>query len=313
MPALSEWTRLRSVHLSPSLDAQGRVNTLTVRLEAPDAVPLSRRVNLTLRPMWRTSQPGGSGRFEAHDVVELMTATKQARDWAEHLDSVAAVRDLMSLSAWRPLGFTKVSVNRGDDPERVLSGDAVGERWADVISHRFPEHTPWKNDLQFLFYFSDIGATGVRRWLKMREHYDRALTPLVAVLDSEGAFAESRLVQTGIALEALGYQILVDAGVATQNKRLAVKYHQALDAILNDMRFVPLDDPQDWKDRSNRCYRGVKHADNPTPDSLELVNTYRENALVIRYWIAGKLGVKRDALQKRLDRDPLSQKYVLAD
>ena len=57
---------------------------------------------------------------------------------------------------------------------------------------------------------------------------------------------------------------------------------------------------------------GVKHADNPTPDIVTLANAYRENALVLRYWVAGRLGCAEDILRRRLDEDPLSNSFVAA-
>lgn len=313
MPGLSPWTRMKSVHVTPSAGSDGRVRNLEVRLEAPDAVHLSRRVNLGLRPTWRTSRSESGGTFEAHDVVELMTATQRPRAWVEHLDTVLAVRELMCLSAWKPLGFTKVAVNRGDDPQRVLSGDAIGERWAQVVSYRFPTHQDWVQEPNFLFYFPEIGSAGVRRWLRLRRHFSRAFKPLVEILDQEDAFVSTRLVQTGIALEALGYQLLLDAGAVPPNKRLVVKYHEALDAVLGDMAHIPLDDQKGWKDRSSQCYRGVKHADNSLPGTLDLLNTYRENVLVLRYWLAARMGLDDAALKARLEDDPLGRPWVAAE
>lgn len=98
------------------------------------------------------------------------------------------------------------------------------------------------------------------------------------------------MVQTGIALEALGYHLLLDANAVFANKRLAVKCGEALGAVLQDMNHVSLYDQIKWKDQSNRCCRGVEHVDNPKPSTLELLNTYRENVLVRRYWLAAKNG-----------------------
>lgn len=78
-PALASWTGLRSVRTEPKTDGTGRVQRVEVILDSPPSQSLSRRMNLALRPTWRTSYPDTVGTFAAHDVVELMTATKVPR------------------------------------------------------------------------------------------------------------------------------------------------------------------------------------------------------------------------------------------
>ncbi len=43
--------------------------------------------------------------------------------------------------------------------------------------------------------------------MKLRRRFGRVISPLVSVADQENAFWETRLMLTGIALEALGYQL----------------------------------------------------------------------------------------------------------
>lgn len=312
-PALASWTGLRSVRTEPKTDGTGRVQRVEVILDSPPSQSLSRRMNLALRPTWRTSYPDTVGTFAAHDVVELMTATKVPRPWEDHIDQLAAIRELLALSAWRRFGFSRLAVNRGDDPERVLSGDAIGERWAEASTHRLPKHEPWSRAPDFLFSYDDIGDTGVRRWIRLRDHFQRSLRPLVGLTDQPNSYLEVKLVQSGIALEALGYQIAVDQGKVKQGKRLQQTYADAIRTILNDMVYVPLTDPGDWVTRSTDHYRGTKHADNQTPDAVEAANTMRENLLVARFWLAGRLGVKREVLESRLERDPMANPYISTD
>lgn len=310
MPALSSWTQLRSLHLERRVDAVGRTQTVNVRLDSPDRIQLARRVNLSLRPTWSTSMNPDGGTFTANDVVELMTATKKNRQWTDHLDPVFAVRELMMLSAWRHFGFSSVSVNRGDDPETVLSGDAVGEKWAPVASHRFPKHFETDKQPRFIFLHSDIGPSGVRNWLRLRQKFARSIRPLVSLLDQGHSYAETELLQSGLAIEALGHQLLIDQGKIESGKRHQSNYWEYASAILDDMTFVPLEDPVAWKTLSKDTYRGVKHADNEKPDILDMLNAHRENVLIMRFWLAGRLGVPVATLQSRLPLDPLATSYT---
>lgn len=307
MPALASWSQLRSVSSEPITDDRSRVQRIDVRLESPPNVPLSRRMNLTLRPTWRTAYPDTEGTFAAHDVVQLMTATKRPRSWEEHLAPHLAVRELLAISGWEPFGFTRLDVNRGDDPERVLSGEAVGVRWAQVHTHRLPKHTPWSSTPRFLFYLEEIGPHGVDRWLRLRQHFDRALRPLLAIVDRRITTLDTAVVSSGILLEAIGYQLAVDAGEVSPGKKSDLYFRDALQFVLDDMVYSPLRDPADWKDRTNAHYKGVKHADNVEPRNEDLQDSVRQCVSVGRYWIAGRLGVPATVLADRHQSDPLAR------
>ena len=164
-----------------------------------------------------------------------------------------------------------------------------------------------------MFTFHDIGTVGVHRWRKMRTQYERAIQPFIGIADQENAFWRTRMVQSGIALEALGYQLAIDAGGNALNARGQLNYKVALGLVLDELKYNPLNDPEDWKTRSSDCYMGVKHADRPMPDSLVLANTYRENLLIFRLWIASRLGVSATNLAARMSQDPHAADYVLLD
>lgn len=313
LPGLAPWSGQRSVHTEPETDDAGRVQKVQVSLDSPPPVPLAHKMNLTMRPTWRTSYPDNIGTFAAHDVVELETTTKRPRPWSDHLEAHVAVRELLVLSAWRHLGFHHLYVNREDDPVRVASGESRGPRWGEVATHLLPKHEAWDQAPRFLFTFQDIGPTGIRRWLRLRTRFARAMQPLVGIADQRDAYWKTRMVQSGIALEALGYQIEVDQGGRNLDKRGQLAYMKALDAVLEELDFVPLDDVDDWKQRSRDCYVSVKHPDNALPDSLELANTLRENLLVTRVWLATRLGCPKTTLERRCERDPLSKEYVALD
>lgn len=49
---------------------------------------------------------------------------------------------------------------------------------------------------------------------------------------------------------------------------------------------------------------GVKHADRPTPDMEVLAETLHDNLLIMRVWLAGRLGVRPDKLARSVRMDP---------
>ncbi|TBT82474.1 hypothetical protein ET989_14505 [Propioniciclava sinopodophylli] len=114
------------------------------------------------------------------------------------------------------------------------------------------------------------------------------------------------LVQSGIALENLGYQIVVQKkGGTGLNTRRQLTYRDALEKILDDMTVKPFEDTDEWIQDSIDCYMGAKHADRATPDTLTQVDTLRRNLLVLRFWIGLEIGVKPESLTATLGRDPL--------
>jgi hypothetical protein len=311
IPGLARWSGQKSVNIKPILNSEKRLKRLEINLEAAPAIPLTRRMNLTLWPNWRTSEPDRIGTFATHDVVQVQTSSKRPISWEEHLDGHLALRELLVIAGWGKFGFSRIEANREDNPEKALSGKAYGPRWSEVVTHRLPRQSDLDAHPRYLFEFNDIGAQGVRRWMKIRSHFERSIQPLVGIVDQEDAFWETRLTQSGISLEALGYQLEFDRGGAGFNRFGQIAYKEALKNILGDMKYIPLADPDQWIERSRTCYMGVKHADNPASDQLTIANTLRENLQVLRYWIAGRLGCKKRQLQNAARIDPLSNEYVL--
>jgi len=146
--------------------------------------------------------------------------------------------------------------------------------------------------------------------LRIRAKYHRAMLPLASIIDQQGMFVEAAVLQTGIAVEALGYQLASERAPSALDARGQISYTGAMNVILDDMPVVPVPDVDAWKSSSRLSYMGVKHADKPTPDMLTLANAYRENALVLRFWLASKLGCAQETLLNRLPQDPLGSEYL---
>lgn len=310
IPGLAQWTGLTSQEVSWKPDDDGLIKRVNVTLESPPAVPLSRTMNLTLEPTWSTSRPEHDRTLASHDIVYLQTRTKDPRSWHDHSYPHLRIRELLIISAWHPFGFSHVLAHRTDDPERTLDGKPVQERWAETATHAFPKNQAVEQQPRYLFTLKDIGgATGVRRWLRLRRSFQRAIQPVIAVHDQRG-FLETQILHTGTALEGLGHQLGVEDGKSLTHQ---VRYRKALNRIMADLKHNPLSDPEDWKDRSQDSYMGVKHPDREVPEGLILAETLRQNLLVIRLWVAGRLGVNPETLEKRLNLDPHTKSYLERD
>lgn len=53
-------------------------------------------------------------------------------------------------------------------------------------------------------------------------------------------------------------------------------------------------------------YNGLKHANREDPNQIDVLNAWGQSLMMIRAWIALRLGVERDTLERRLrlDRQP---------
>lgn len=312
IPGLAAWTKLSSMEVTAEANFENRVQSVQIRLTNAESIPLTRSLNLEMKSIWRTERPIGG--FFVYEGVELETSIRHARSWDEHLQMHGAVLELVSVAGWKPFGICSVKARRADDPERTVNGESRGERWLPVVTHRLPKHEAWTKDPQFLFPFAEIGTRGISRWLRLRKRYGRVVGPMLNILRSDNKWGHASLVQSGIALEALGYIIDVEKnGGKNLNSRKQMNFKPGLRVILDDMTIKPFDDLEAWIKHADESYMGAKHPDRPEPDSLVQINTLRENLLILRFWIGLQIGVKPSSLAERVRLDPLGTDLVLLE
>jgi hypothetical protein len=311
IPELAEWMGFTSVDEADQRDADGRLTRLDLELQAPAKIPLSPRLNFHAVPTWRIERdPYGPSRL--HDETYLETIASKPRGWVEHLDLHQSVRELIDISAWEPFGYRRLTVHRADDPHRVMSGEAVDDRWCDVRTYALRHARSASSRPRYWYGFEDIGVTGFRRWLRLRSKYERAVVPLLTLLDVPPANVETRLMQSSVGLEALGYQIAVESGVS-QPSANRLSFGDRLELIRSSLPVATVG--SDWPARAADAYNGFKHANRVMPDRLSMSNTVRENVLAFRMWASKELGVSAEKLAGALtiDRGALAlRQYGLA-
>lgn len=313
VPALAAWTRLSSMELEVERSTKGLTQSVQMTLTNAEPVSLAKSMNLEMRSTWRTERE--EGEFRAFEGVKLETNVRNARPWGDHLAVHGAALDLVSIAAWKAFGFSSIEVQRHDDPERAYGGNVVAERWSPVVTHRLPKHESWSKSPRFLFPYDEIGAKGMSRWLLLRKVYERALGPMLGILRSDDRWGHSSVVQSGIALEALGYLIdkKKNGGVHLKGKNQRMHYKQGLRVIIVDMSVKPFEDLEGWVTRADAAYMGLKHLDRPELDSLDGLNTLRESLLILRFWVALQLGAKPKSLLEGLRTDPLNNEFIMID
>lgn len=313
IPALLVWTQLSSLEMKPETDGGNRWKSMELKLSGAKPVSLSPHMGLEIQPLWRTD-PYSLGKVAAYETVELQTRDSLEQSWDAHLGVHRAVVDLVSIAGWQPFGVAATKVQRDDDPEMNAVGHDRGERWSPVVTHMFPEHQPWERDPHFLFWFNDVGPSGVERWLDLRKAYARVIDPMMTILYSERPWSQSSMVQSGIALEALAYLIDINKnGKKNLNSKGQMSFRRGLEVVLDELKVVPLVDSEEWKKRTRDVYTALKHPDKAEPDTIDMLNAFRENLLVLRCWIALELGVTSTSLMDALRTDPLHVEFGAAN
>jgi hypothetical protein len=174
-------------------DDKNRVQTVKMSLSSPPAISLSRNLNTEMRMTWRTDRPTGG--FVASEAVQVQTLVKSTKTWEEHFRLHGAILELVSIAGWRPFGFSNVEVQLSVDRVKV-SPTAYGEpRWLKVVDHRLPKQPEPIGDVKFLFPYREIGPRGIKRWLKLRDEYDRAIGALLSILRSDDPWSIPSVVQ----------------------------------------------------------------------------------------------------------------------
>ena len=309
-PAIAEWTRLSAMSYKREKDENYRIQAYELRLSSPEPIRLAPQLNLKMRIHWKTNKP--QGRFIADEAVQIQTLTKDVHSWNEHLNLHGAMLELVTIAGARPFGWSSIEVRLDTERDRISPDQFAQPEWRKVAHHRFPGQVEPVDNIKFLFPWNEVGPRGVKRWLRIREDYDRVVNALLGILRSDEIWSIQNVVQSGVALEALGYAIDVNKhGGAHLNARKQMKFNTGLQVILDDLDVSPIGDPESWINRVNTAYMGAKHPDRgDLPDTLDLMNSLRENLHVLRFWIAQELGVKPSTLSSRFQSEPHRAPFV---
>jgi hypothetical protein len=300
---LEEWMPIGSVsHQRVADDRQEATDV--IRLRRQPEVRFGRALNAILRPSYRFNISPVPGQSLIEDEVHVETSARHARDWQDHLQLHQAVRDLVVVAGWRPYGMWKLQARRSDDPVRALARNPLGERWAPVTTYDIAGPTGEGGRSRFLFDFDDIGSRGLSRWVELRKAHGRGIAGMIHSIGITGMALETALSEAGAALEHIGFRLAASGG-DSPGRVFRLHLRRVVAQVAADLRF----DRDEWIDRLAAVYRSVKHADNPEPDTLSLLNTLRESRLVFRGWVASRIGVSRKAIERNLGVIPMSRPY----
>lgn len=307
LDGLREWLGISSVIASsPIVDSNNRVKEREYTLKCPADSISSGVPAFNFVPHWNVSVSGDT--TELHDLVYMESDSHEVKRWQEHLENHRAMRDLLRISSWSEHVLSIEAVCRKDDLLRVESGIPYQERWCNV-TESYPNVHSYTGRTNYLIEYSDFCNGDLSLWFSLRNAYARGIDPIVSLFSMRGASIEAWVVQLGIGFEALGYQLLQERGVS-KNKAGASPFVSRLRAIASELGDDWPFNLEQWELEMTESYNSIKHANRAPADRLQSLNAWRKGVLVFRGWVALRLGVPKDQLLQRLQRDPLIRPYV---
>ena len=269
---------------------------MTTSATPVDDIELARALNL--RALARATSSGlQSPEVTYRSQVFLQTFAKAPTEWSDHLILHFGVRDLLRIAAWKPLNFQ--SHEAASTKETFTLREVERQSWFPVrTAVTSMSGASWTVSDRFLFDFGDIGRVGIGRWLKLSQQYTRGINPLIRLLELEGATVDAHVMQLGIAMEAIGYQALIDSG-RTPNSANSTNVKSRVDFLLaevgNAITFSTTAFAQDFAD----SYNSVKHANRTPVAPVTKLEHYRQGVQLLRAWIGLRMGLRKAVLRGR--------------
>jgi len=292
---LGIWLGYSALRTTILLPKDGKGHEISTSMASVDGMPLGRPLNLAA-VAHGISSGTHTPEVTYRSKVYLETLVQAAKPWEDHLTLHVHIRDLLRIAAWHPVNFQ--SHQAATTKETVeISGDEK-QTWREIrtVTTGIAKATRKPNDL-FLFAYQDVGMTGVTRWLRIAKSYRRGIDPLVRLLDLQAGL-DAHIAQLGIAVEAVGYQALIESGRsprAANNTSVEKRIDYLLTLVAGALKF----DDSTFAEDFATTYNSVKHANRAPVPQADKIDHYRKGIELLRTWVAVRLGVSKSALKSR--------------
>lgn len=296
VPGLGLWLRQHAFDRETERRDDGLLASLKLSWEREPTIKIAPTLNLVFTRGFEFRDVVIGDQSLLEDRFVIQTLVKAPRPWIDHLDLHLAIRDLVALASWDPFDLDHVTVTRDSDPERTMDGTAHGRRWLPAELFVTRPAKPHQHEPRFLFDFSDIGTTGIHRWLRLRERHLRTVQPLLFSLRQSEVPLETHLLQVGAAVEAIGYELAHDAGCSRRKAKdepFADKAGRVLQTLGGDLP-EPI---RSWPADLKRVYTSTKHAEHALPSAEDAYRILETTRLVLRLWLGRQLGATLERLR----------------
>lgn len=290
---MAEWFNLSLPEWDLVRTPAGTVHGVQVTARSKADVVVADRLGLSLELGFQ-SEPVEHGTLVT-GLPSLKTRGEDDAPWEDHLKVHRLVADLLAVAAGEEVAFEAAWAIRDDDPAVAIAGNELGPVWCRATVPSLHLRVP-TDRLNFLFTSADLAGDAVSRWLALDEsHFHRALDHVRGTFRSRFDYVESRFGLIAMAVEHLGHAIGVEQEKWPGSSQAS--YRDKATCLADSLPgFVRAD----WPARMAQLNRALKHADHGEPDPTELIDATRETQLVLRSWVAIRLGMSPTDLLARL-------------
>lgn len=208
---LSSWSGMSTV--TQTTDFKTWVN---LRAEHQESIQVGGKADVAIESSF-TFNPSPKGNvFGITDLAILRTRSDTLWSWQDHGAVHHMVQDLMCLVFGRPCLSRVTAVKREDDQPYSSEGD-TRRLWREVYEPTFGRSVEGVEPLDRakarpLFYLKDVDSDALTSWIDQWELWSRPTWIAVTTMFQRGTTVESKLLQIGVALEALGYALWQESG-----------------------------------------------------------------------------------------------------
>ncbi len=290
---LADWTGMTSVQWESEMvpgDLGRRKRRVVYTVEPRDGMTwLQGEARMSLTTDWRHDQPGGRGIY-LDDRVILQSRFRTPRPVAQHLAEQRKFRDLVTINLGTGGHFHQHHIRDRCFPALGLNGDIHGVEdhqllsWSTVTEHLLPAAaTEWDHVLGH----GQLPPALLTKWAREYDNWKRVILPTASVLRRAQTFAQDKVLNASMSIEALGGRLGRMAGeeqthAGGNRPTTATYFYRAIMHSCIDFSGISSSDA-DAARAMAEVYNTVKHADKGDfPDPMHTYFTGRIALLLVR-------------------------------
>lgn len=303
IPGMLSWSGYYSLSSTLTDTEKGMEFSIPLHESSPVKLDEARGLSLITSAIAH-ERPSSEVALDFSQGVTFESATEKPEDWEHHLTLHRRMKALVTLAKYEPLTFTRMSI------------PALGEHGQqhEVLCHD-PEIDPsssTSNIREPLFNLADIRPDGVRKWFDLYDQCPQGIYGLNYLIENSAHIVlEPHYLMMCIAFEKIGYFIHNDDRDNGEEEDFVAYLQTIIDDINGDGVNIPLTYPETWKRDTNKLYKDIKHAgrNHTQPEAERLLKHLNEGTLLMRVWIAKRLGCDMAKITTSLRYDLQVSRY----
>ena len=263
VPELTSWTGLSTLSMTYERKdgSVSAVKSFQASFEDSDPILVYEKdgnLSLFLVPAdSSTTHHGSEPEIVLKGTVSFESKTKEIVDYTDQMEYHLDLTGLLSLIAWRNIGFKSILVYVEGDLETDIEGNNYGPYFRQLITKNYEPWREPKNQKPWLINFKDIGTDGLQRWFEMKQSYRTPLDEITYIARMhEYLTLQSQIMLFGTAFEELG------AAIAENSKECkGRKVAKRIQQILCDCDISLFSDDERISSDIANTYNAIKHPD----------------------------------------------------